>query len=63
MKLTEAHFHHPGASLIGCEHQIPVTAQSARTMSGFACGETGGHCTPWDCPLTEAGREALKEDG
>lgn len=62
MKLTE-HLTHPGADLRGCEHQIVVTARSPRTMSGFACRETGGHCTPWNCPLgnTPAGRVALQE--
>lgn len=45
---------HPGHTAEDCFARISVTSRSALSMSGYACGWTGGHCVPG--PLCDSRR-------
>lgn len=56
--MTPRYDNHPGIEMLGCPHQITITARSGRSMNGYACSLSGGHCVKSACPLekTETGR-------
>lgn len=43
-----AHEDHPGHSARLCPLSYKVNAKSFRTMDGYGCAYTGGHCNPSD---------------
>jgi len=52
---AKLHEDHPGVNARDCVHSIPVDCggRSGVTMSGYACGITGGHCKGLSCKLVE----------
>lgn len=59
MKQAQEYDGHPGFTASWCVERITITARSARTMNGYACSLTGGHCLPGTnmCPLTDLTKE------